>query len=158
MAQECLEILLERKWKKSDYTIGRLFVDNEFFCNTLEDTDRGLTSDMTAEQIKKIKIHSKTAIPTGRYKITLKQQSQRFKDKKQYAFCKGYLPRLVSVKGYSGVLIHIGNWPKDTDGCILVGENKVKGAVCNSTMWFQRLYKILEEADKAGREIWITIK
>lgn len=157
MAQECLEILLERKWKKSDYTIGRLSVDGNFFCNTLEDTDRGLTSDMTAEQIKAIKVHSKTAIPTGRYKITLAVQSLKYKDKKQYAFCKGYLPRLVSVKGYSGVLIHIGNWPKDTDGCILVGENKVKGAVCNSTMWFQKLYEILKKADDEGREIYITI-
>ena len=158
MDMQPLELLLDRKWKKSDYTIGRLFVDGEYFSNTLEDTDRGLTSEMTAEQIRKIKIQSKTAIPTGRYKITLSVQSPKYKDRKQYAFCKGYLPRLQGVKGYAGILIHCGNFAKDTDGCILVGENKVKGAVCNSTMWFQRLYKILEEADKAGREIWITIK
>ena len=153
-----LELILERKWKKSDYTIGRLFVDGEIFSNTLEDTDRGLTSEMTSEQIRKIKIKAKTAIPTGRYKITLDVQSPKYKDRKQYAFCKGYLPRLQAVKGYSGVCIHIGNFAKDTEGCILVGENKVKGAVVNSTVWFKKLYDILKKADEAGREIWITIK
>ncbi len=153
-----LELILERKWKKSDYTIGRLFVDGEYLCSTLEDTDRGLTSQMTAEQIRKIKIKAKTAIPTGRYKITLSVQSPRFKDKKQYAFCKGYLPRLQAVKGYAGICIHIGNFAKDTEGCILVGENKVKGAVVNSTVWFKKLYDILKKADEDGREIWITIK
>lgn len=155
---QSLELILERKWKKPDYTIGRLFVDGEFFSNTLEDTDRGLTSEMTAEQIRKIKIKAKTAIPTGRYKITLSVQSPRFKDKKAYAFCKGYLPRLQAVKGYAGICIHIGNFAKDTEGCILVGENKVKGAVVNSTVWFKKLYDILKKADEAGREIWITIK
>lgn len=155
---EPLELLLDRKWKKDDYTIGRLFIDGEFFCNTLEDTDRGLSSEMTAEQIRKVKIQSKTAIPTGRYQITLAVQSPRFKDKKAYRFCEGYLPRLQAVKGYAGVLIHIGNYPKDTDGCILVGENKIKGAVVNSTVWFERLYKILKAVDDAGREIWITIR
>ena len=84
---EPLELLLDRKWKKSDYTIGRLFIDGEYFSNTLEDTDRGLSSEMTAEQIRKIKIQSKTAIPTGRYKITLSVQSPKYKDRKQYAFC-----------------------------------------------------------------------
>ena len=155
---EPLELLLDRKWKKSDYTIGRLFIDGEYFSNTLEDTDRGLSSEMTAEQIRKIKIQSKTAIPTGRYRITLSIQSPRFKDKKAYAFCNGYLPRLQGVKGYSGICVHIGNYAKDTDGCILVGENKVKGAVVNSTVWFGKLYEILKRADEAGREIWITIK
>ena len=86
-----MELVLERKWKKDNYTIGRLSIDGGFFCNTLEDTDRGLTSEMTAEQIRKIKIQSKTAIPTGRYRITLSIQSPRFKDKKAYAFCNGYL-------------------------------------------------------------------
>lgn len=155
---EPLELLLDRKWKKSDYTIGRLFIDGEYFSNTLEDADRGLSSEMTAEQIRKIKIQSKTAIPTGRYRITLSIQSPRFKDKKAYAFCNGYLPRLQGVKGYAGILVHIGNYAKDTDGCILVGENKVKGAVVNSTVWFGKLYEILRQADEAGREIWITIK
>ena len=155
---EPLELLLDRAFKKADYTIGRLYIDGVFFCNTLEDTDRGLDDSMTAEQIRKIKKATKTAIPTGRYKITLAVQSPKYKDRKQYAFCEGYLPRLQAVKGYSGILIHIGNWAKDTDGCILVGENKVKGGVCNSTVWFTKLYNILREADLAGREIWITIK
>lgn len=155
---DTVELYLDRKWKKSLYTIGRLFINGEFFCSTLEDTDRGLSDKMTAAEIRKIKIAGKTAIPAGRYKITLSVQSPRFSKKKQYAFCNGYLPRLQAVKGYSGVLIHIGNFPEDTEGCILVGENKVKGGVCNSTVWFKKLYEILKKADDEGKEIWITIE
>ena len=149
-----MEILVERKWKKDNYTIGRLYVDGVFMCNTLEDTDRGLHQGMEVSEIKAKKIPGKTAIPTGRYKVTLKTQSQKFKDKKNYQFCKGYLPRLVDVPGYTGVLIHIGNYPKDTDGCILVGENKVKGGVVNSVATFTKLYEVLKQANE---DIWITI-
>ncbi len=148
-----MELKLIRRWKKAGYTIGELYVDGVFMCNTLEDTDRGLTQDMPLSEIKKRKVPSKTAIPTGVYEVTLKTQSQKFKDKKNYQFCKGYLPRLKNVPGYSGILIHIGNWASDSAGCILVGENKVKGGVVNSVATFQRLYKILQEADK----ITITI-
>ena len=113
---------------------------------------------MTKSEILKVKVAGKTAIPAGRYRITLSVKSQKFSKKKVYEFCNGYLPRLQYVKGYSGILIHIGNFPEDTDGCILVGENKVKGGVCNSTVWFKKLYQILKDADEAGKEIWITIK
>jgi hypothetical protein len=81
--------------------------------------------------------------------------SNRFKDKAQYQFCKGFLPRLINVPAFEGVLIHIGNTPKDTEGCILVGENKVVGQVLNSTQTFRRLYDILK---KATDYIYIDIK
>lgn len=149
-----MEILVERKWKKDNYTIGKLYVDGVFMCNTLEDTDRGLHQGMKISEIKAKKVPGKTAIPTGRYKVTLKTQSQKFKDKKNYQFCKGYLPRLVDVPGYTGVLIHIGNWASDSAGCILVGENKVKGGVVNSVATFTKLYEVLKQANE---DIWITI-
>lgn len=153
-----MELKVKRKAKRETYVIGDLSIDEVFFSNTLEDTDRGLTSDMTDGQIKEIKQKGITAIPTGRYKVVMNVQSPKFSKYKQYEFCKGYLPRLVDVPGYKGVLIHIGNYPKDTDGCILVGKNTVKGAVMNSTATFKKLYDILKNADEAGEDIYITIE
>lgn len=153
-----MELKVKRKAKRETYVIGDLSIDEVFFSNTLEDTDRGLTSDMSDEQIKEIKQKGITAIPTGRYKVVMNVQSPKFSKYKQYEFCKGYLPRLVDVPGYEGVLIHIGNYPKDTDGCILVGKNTVKGAVMNSTATFKKLYDILKNADEAGQDIYITIE
>lgn len=153
-----MELKVKRKAKRETYVIGDLSIDEVFFSNTLEDTDRGLTSDMSDEQIKEIKQKGITAIPTGRYKVVMNVQSPKFSKYKQYEFCKGYLPRLVDVPGYEGVLIHIGNYPKDTDGCILVGKNTVKGAVIESTATFKKLYDILKNADEAGEDIYITIE
>lgn len=153
-----MELKVKRKAKRETYVIGDLSIDEVFFSNTLEDTDRGLTSDMSDEEIKEIKQKGITAIPTGRYKVVMNVQSPKFSKYKQYEFCKGYLPRLVDVPGYEGVLIHIGNYPKDTDGCILVGKNTVKGAVMNSTATFKKLYDILKNADEAGEDIYITIE
>ena len=135
-----MRLLLERKYKKQDYTIGNLYVDGVFFCNTLEDTDRGLTQSMELSELKARKIHGKTAIPSGTYRVVLNEQSPRFKEKSSYAFCNGYLPRLKDVPAYEGVLIHIGNYPRDTEGCILVGRNTMKGAVLESTKTFRELY------------------
>lgn len=153
-----MELKVKRKAKRETYVIGDLSIDEVFFSNTLEDTDRGLTSDMSDEEIKEIKQKGITAIPTGRYKVVMNVQSPKFSKYKQYEFCKGYLPRLVDVPGYEGVLIHIGNYPKDTDGCILVGKNTVKGAVMESTATFKKLYDILKNADEAGQDIYITIE
>lgn len=153
-----MELKLKRKAKRDTYVIGDLSVNEVYFSNTLEDTDRGLTSDMTDEQIEQIKQKGITAIPTGRYKVVMNIQSPKFSKYKQYEFCDGYLPRLVDVPGFEGILIHIGNYPKDTDGCILVGKNTVKGAVMESTATFKELYDILKNADEAGEDIYITIE
>ena len=153
-----MELMLDRKWKKDTYTIGRLYIDGVLFCNTIEDKDRGLTQDMPLEEIKKKKVYGETAIPTGRYKVSMIVQSPKYAKSKKYEKCKGYIPRLVNVPGYDGILIHIGNYAKDSYGCILVGENTKKGAVMKSTEWFWRLYTLLKMADERGEDIWITIK
>lgn len=152
-----MELKLERIFKGDTYTIGKLYINNEYFCDTLEDKDRGLTSDMSLDEIKSIKIKGVTAIPTGTYSITLDVQSPKFSTYKQYAFCDGYLPRLIDVPGYEGVLIHIGNTDSDSDGCVLVGKNTVKGMVTNSTETFKKLYPILKEASDNNESITITI-
>lgn len=152
-----MNLFLDRKYKLSKYSIGKLYVNGKYFCDTLEDTDRGLKSTMSPYEIQKIKQKGITAIPTGTYEITLKTYSSKFGSRSQYSFCKGYLPRLLNVPGYDGILIHIGNYPSDTDGCILVGKNTIKGAVLNSTACFKNLYKELETAANKGEKLYITI-
>ena len=153
-----MEIKVKRIAKKEAYTIGKMYIDGEYVCDTLEDKDRGLTSNMSVAQICGVKVHGETAIPTGRYLVDMKTVSPRFGGRAQYQFCKGRLPRLCNTPGYQGVLIHIGNTAKDTDGCILVGENKTVGQVLNSTATFRRLYPILKAADERGEQIYITIE
>ena len=139
-----MEIVLNRKWKKPNYTIGELSIDGKKFCETLEDTDRGLKDTMNINEIKTIKKPHITAIPTGTYQVTLNVVSPRFGSRKFYKeVCNGKVPRLLNVKGFDGVLIHSGNKAKDTDGCILVGQNKVVGQVINSQAIFRELYKLL---------------
>ena len=139
-----MEIVLNRKWKKPNYTIGELSIDGKKFCETLEDTDRGLKDTMNINEIKTIKKPHITAIPTGTYQVTLNVVSPRFGSRKFYKeVCNGKVPRLLNVKGFDGVLIHSGNKAKDTDGCILVGQNKVVGQVINSQSTFRELYKLL---------------
>lgn len=141
-----MELLLKRRWKKKKYTIGQLYVDGKYFCDTLEDTDRGLRQTDALAANKRKKIAGETAIPSGRYQVTLGVQSMRFKSRAQYQFCDGYLPRLINVPCFEGVLIHIGNYPRDTEGCILVGRNTVKGAVMESSVTFRRLYDLLRSS------------
>jgi hypothetical protein len=153
-----MELKLKRIARKSDYTIGNLYVNGEFYCNTLEDTDRGLRQDMQLEYIKNKKIAGSTAIPTGRYTITLSIVSPKYMYRKNYDFCNGKVPRLLNVKGFEGILIHIGNYPADTAGCLLVGKNTVKGAVMQSTETFKKLYERMRMAADSGEEITITVE
>jgi hypothetical protein len=142
-----MKLLLKRRFKGESYTIGSLYVDGVYFCDTLEDTDRGLTQSMPLSEIRKLKIAGQTAIPTGTYKVVTNVVSPKYSTREAYRFCGGKVPRLLDVPGYEGVLIHIGNYAKDTEGCILVGENKVKGQVVNSTATFKRLYELMTDAE-----------
>ena len=140
-----MELKLKRIAKRDTYTIGHLYIDGVKFCDTLEDTDRGLAQSLPVSVNRAKKKKGLTAIPTGKYRVTLGVQSNRFKSVPFYKFCDGYLPRLLNVPAYDGVLIHVGNRAKDTEGCILVGENKVVGQVINSRETFLRLYAKLQE-------------
>ena len=145
-----MNLELKRIFKGKDYTIGRLFIDGEYFCDTLEDPVRQLDSI-------KDKIYSKTAIPTGKYKVSMSIVSPKYSIRKSYNWCGGRLPRLLDVPFFEGILIHSGNTPDHTDGCILVGENKIKGQVINSMNTLKNLWVKLNVADEVGEEIWIDI-
>ena len=152
-----MKLKLDRRFKGTAYTIGSLYINDEYFCDTIEDIDRGIMQSTSLDEIKKIKVQHQTAIPRGKYDITLKVQSPKYSKRSQYNFCKGYLPRLLNVPGFEGILIHIGNKPEDSSGCILVGENKVKGQVINSTATFKKLYEKLKEASDNNEKITIEI-
>jgi hypothetical protein len=141
-----MDLRLKRIAKRPTYTIGKLYIDGVYFCDTIEDCDRGLDQNLPVSVNKAKKKHGETAIPTGRYQVTLGVKSPRFSLKKQYDFCKGYLPRLMNVPAFDGVLIHIGNTAKDSEGCILVGKNKEVGKVLESTATFHALYEKLNTA------------
>lgn len=153
-----MELTLDRKWKKESYTIGNLYINGKFFCNTCEDKDRGLTQKMSSQDISDIKVYGETAIPTGKYIVRMDIVSPKYGGYKWYRDnFDGRMPRLESVKGFSGILIHPGNCSLDSYGCILVGENKQKGKVLNSRATFLKLWKILEDARKRKETIYLTI-
>lgn len=139
-----MELKLVRLYKKSDYTIGKLYIDGVYFCDTVEDTDRGLTQNMSNSAIEARKVYGKTAIPTGRYTVvvTFSPKFQR------------YLPLLKDVIGYSGIRIHNGKDANSSLGCIIVGENKIKGGVINSKATMEKLMAKL----RGQTEIYITIE
>ena len=135
--------MLTRTAKRDTYTIGKLYVDGVYYCDALEDKDRGLTQTMPLSEINRIKVMHETAIPTGMYRVVV-NMSPRF---------GRMLPRLFDVPGFDGILIHRGNTDRDTSGCILVGENKVVGKVINSTPYELRLVEMLKGRNDVSIEI-----
>lgn len=148
-----MEIRVRRIALKENYTIGKMYIDGEYFCDVLEDRVRDLANQ--------VKVPNKTAIPYGTYEITLDVKSTKYSDFNKYPWAKeynGYLPRLTNVPLFLGILIHPGNTEHDSSGCLLVGENKVVGKVINSKTTFERLMKEhLLPANKRGEKINITI-
>lgn len=141
-----MELLLERKWLKEEYTIGRLYINGVFFSNTLEDKVRDINKNGTFD-CGEFKIKGHTAIPYGKYEIDV-TYSPKFKRE---------LPILLNVPSFEGIRIHRGNTNKDTSGCILVGENSKKGMVLNSTKYEVEIIKLLKEAKAKKEKIVITI-
>ena len=139
-----MKIEVKRIAKRNTYTIGKMYIDGNYFCDTLEDVDRGINQKNSLDTIKKIKVAGATAIPTGTYKVIV-NMSPKFQRN---------LPRSIDVPGVEGFLIHRGNTDKDTAGCILVGENKVVGKVINSTVYEKKLVNILQNTKE---DITITI-
>lgn len=140
-----IKLRIKRIAKQPTYTIGKLYIDDKYYCDTLEDKDRGLKQTDSLVSIKSHKIYGKTAIPTGEYYVNL-TYSPKF---------KRILPVIQNVKGYEGIRIHSGNTADDTEGCILVGYNTVKGMVVKSKATLENILKILLQGDD---KIIITIE
>lgn len=137
-----MELRVERRWKKSAYTVGRLYIDGKLFCNTLEDAVREIDKDGNG------KIAGLTAIPSGRYRV-IYNWSPKFGRN---------LPRLLHVPHFEGILIHPGNSAMESAGCILVGYNTEVGRLSQSRDTSDRLNVIIEDTQRHGEEIWITIE
>ena len=133
-----MKLILTRIARKAEYTIGRLEDENgKRICDTLEPTWRDYKGG-------ELKIPKKSAIPEGSYRVVV-TKSQRFQK---------YLPLLVGVPGFEGVRIHAGNTSRDTEGCILVGQNLQVGKVLWSRITLEKLMKIIENE----KVIYLIIK
>lgn len=153
-----MELTIERKYFKHTYCIGRLSVEGIELCDTLEDKDRELTSDMPTPEIYKRKTYGQTAIPYGRYEVRL-SYSPKYAARPWAAKYKGLIPEIMEVPGFSNVRLHVGNSSADTSGCPLCGENKVVGRLVNSTQAFYDLMDYyLIPAHEAGQKMYITVK
>ncbi len=155
-----MEILVERKYKKEAYTIGNLYIDGKWIANTLEDKDRGLTSDMSLSEIQRLKVAGETAIPAGEYNIRMDIISPKYSQKEWYRTnCNGgRLPRVENVKGFDGILMHCGNKAQDSLGCILVGKNDIVGGLSKSREYFIKVYALLYEAYKRGEDLRLVVR
>ena len=152
------ECVIERKWKKDTYTIGRLYVNGELWCNTLEDVDRDIHNSMLESDIRKVKVYGDTAIPRGQYVVEL-SYSPKFASKEWGKKYSGLVPEIKNVRGFKGIRIHPGSSNKDTYGCPLLGENTAKGRLTSSRKWY---YSFMDEvmlpAYENGEYVLIEIK
>lgn len=139
-----MEAKLERAWRLETYTVGRVLVDDERFSESMEDKDRGLTQDMSEEEIKRVKVYGETAIPTGVYTVKM-TYSPKY---------KRMMPEVLNVPGFSGIRIHSGNTAKDSLGCILLGRNTKVGMVTESRKTCKEFERLLKAA---GGECKLTI-
>lgn len=143
-----MKLLLKRKYKAATYTIGDLYVDGRFFCNTIEDTVRDLPlrcpdTPLGRQCRCREKVYARTAIPAGIYRVTM-EHSPRF---------KRVLPYLHNVPHFLGILIHSGNTENDSAGCIIVGRNTVKGRVTESRKTSDALNALLSKEKSIEIEI-----
>mgnify|MGYP000932967502 FL=1 len=141
------ELLVTRKDFGEKYTIGVMQYNSEHLCYTLEDRDRGLKQTDSLLLIKAKKVFGVTAIPAGRYEVII-NYSNRFKRQ---------MPLLLNVPGFEGVRIHTGNYPEDTEGCILVGMSHAPGKIIESKVAYNLLMEKLLADTKRGK-IFITIQ
>lgn len=141
-----MKLTLKRIALRSTYTIGKLYIDDAYFCDTLEDTVRDTNKSGKFDNGEQ-KIKGKTAIPYGTYEIKW-TYSPRFKK---------YTPQLMNVPSFEGIRVHAGNTSADTEGCLILGENKQVGKVINSRATINKFYPIIKKACSNGK-VTIEIK
>lgn len=141
-----MKLTLKRIALRPTYTIGKLYIGDAYFCDTLEDTVRDTNKSGKFDNGEQ-KIKGKTAIPYGTYEIKW-TYSPRFKK---------YTPQLMNVPSFEGIRVHAGNTSADTEGCLILGENKQVGKVLNSRATINKFYPIIKEACSNGK-VTIEIK
>lgn len=141
-----MKLTLKRIALRPTYTIGKLYIDDVYFCDTIEDTVRDTNKSGKFDKGEQ-KIKGKTAIPYGTYEIKW-TYSPRFKK---------YTPQLMNVPSFEGIRVHAGNTSADTEGCLILGENKQVGKVLNSRATINKFYPIIKEACSNGK-VTIEIK
>ena len=141
-----MKLTLKRIALRPTYTLGKLYIDDAYFCDTLEDTVRDTNKSGKFDNGEQ-KIKGKTAIPYGTYEIKW-TYSPRFKK---------YTPQLMNVPSFEGIRVHAGNTSADTEGCLILGENKQVGKVLNSRATINKFYPIIKEACSNGK-VTIEIK
>lgn len=129
-------LVLSRKIFTDKSTLGEIFLDGEYLGDTLEDTCR------------KYKVQDHTAIPSGTYEVIIRE-SQRFKRR---------LPALLKVPYFDGILIHPGNTPSNTSGCVLVGKRDGTNPdyIIDSRTTFDEIFPKIEQYLAKDR-LWIDI-
>ena len=147
-----MKLILKRIALRDTYTIGKLYIDGVYFCDTLEDKVRDLNKNGKFDNGEK-KVYSETAIPYGIYKVDINTVSPRFKNRVWAKPYGGKIPRLLNVNSFEGVLIHPGTTSKDTSGCLLVGRNTIVGKLTQSQNTFHKLMSKL----KGQKDITIEI-
>lgn len=139
-----ISLRLKRVAFRDTYTIGKLYVDGEYFSDTLEDYSRDFNKDGDLNDKGETKVFGETAIPYGTFKVIM-NMSNRFKK---------VMPLVLDVPHFAGIRIHAGTKPEHSHGCILVGKNTIKGQLTESTFYTNKLYAILNKS----KEIIITIE
>ena len=127
-----LDMKLVRTEFKDTQTVGKLYLNGVYFCDTLEDKNRDLNKNGIFDGSEK-KVYSETCIPFGQYKVII-NQSQRF---------KRLMPRLLNVPHFDGILIHNGVTEKNSAGCILVGSYDGQKLVRSKEI-FNKLFEIMK--------------
>ena len=141
-----MNLTLKRLNLTPNYTEGELYVNNVYFCKTLEDANRDLNKNGQFDNSEK-KVYGETCIPYGKYKVTV-TYSPKFKRE---------LPEILGVNSFSGIRIHRGNTTANTLGCILCGEKVVDGYLYNSTPYELELTSILKQEVTRGNTIYLDI-
>nr|DAG99727.1 MAG TPA: hypothetical protein [Crassvirales sp.] len=141
-----MKLELKRIALKPNYTIGKLFINGTYYCDTIEDKVIDINKNGKFDDGLN-KVMHQTAIPYGTFKVVV-NYSPKFKRE---------LPRLLDVPYFEGILIHNGNDQNSSSGCIIVGENKTVGKVTNSTFYMNNLTARIKDAQNKGETITITI-
>lgn len=155
-----MKIQVKRTARKGTYTVGKVSIDGKYFCDSLEDTDRGATQVMPFTSTGGVKGYwttpdhgtidkepGRTAIPTGLYDATVYFWPKY----------KCYCVQLLRVPGFTGILMHNGMTADHSEGCILLGKNNFVGRLDGSRLYMDALAARVLSAEKMGERVTVEV-